>query len=577
VVPQPGSQTTAAVPTSSNQAPAMCSVSNEPRNSAMMPKTEKISNIDLLAGLDIAAGAVSTTVSNTKETPLVFTVADQKDPIKATTTIIAPKPGEQKEAQKFTPSAEQLKQEADKLQAIVAGLTQKTLQGTVPLDTYWKDVLESVEKSGKKLSVSVARCYPMKNRASDILPYDQSRVELKLLKDDYINASYMKGISPCSPDFIVSQLPVKGGLEEFLSLVWQEGIETVVSLVPCQDMEEGRFVPSDKDPLHIGTFIITQQSYKDMSTYRERVLTFGRESVKRALIHLEVCCWAGPDMPASPAPFLDVAQHVLRLYAQQRSPSKPILVHCRDGGNKSGTLCAITAALADIEGCGVAPDMVAVFSALVQGRKNIVRDRQYLGYALESVLFHLQSKLIQQGIISGVTGPAQRHSRHPSQDYINQSTPAAEKEVNPLILQSPSKLQNLASLLPAVNAERGPESEGVCTTTASSVLLAGVVSSSVVEPNGTDIYPPGDPNGTGVAWTESVSVSEASGTECAGSASSHLTELAQLEQLTKLELTDSPKKKRITKDDFINSTGNLQSNLDPADPLSQLNALWTMK
>ena len=72
----------------------------------------------------------------------------------------------------------------------------------------------------------------------------------------------MKGISPCSPDFIVSQLPVKGGLEEFLSLVWQEGIETVVSLVPCQDMEEGRFVPSDKDPLHIGTFVITQQSYK---------------------------------------------------------------------------------------------------------------------------------------------------------------------------------------------------------------------------------------------------------------------------------------------------------------------------
>ena len=72
----------------------------------------------------------------------------------------------------------------------------------------------------------------------------------------------MKGISPCSPDFIVSQLPVKGGVEEFLSLVWQEGIETEVSLVPCQDMEEGRYVPSDKDPLHSGTFVITQQSYK---------------------------------------------------------------------------------------------------------------------------------------------------------------------------------------------------------------------------------------------------------------------------------------------------------------------------
>jgi len=50
----------------------------------------------------------------------------------------------------------------------------------------------SQDKDVHKRSISVARCYPMKNRFPDILPYDCSRVELPSTKDDYINASYMK-------------------------------------------------------------------------------------------------------------------------------------------------------------------------------------------------------------------------------------------------------------------------------------------------------------------------------------------------------------------------------------------------
>ena len=88
---------------------------------------------------------------------------------------------------------------------------------------------------------------------------------------------------------------------------------------------------------------------KDLSVYRERVLTISRGQIKRALVHLEICCWIGPDLPAAPAPLLQAVDHMLHLQEQQRSPAKALLIHCRDGGSKSGTLCALTAAVAHIQ------------------------------------------------------------------------------------------------------------------------------------------------------------------------------------------------------------------------------------
>ena len=56
-----------------------------------------------------------------------------------------------------------------------------------------------------KLNVSVARCYPMKNRSSEVLPFDSSRVEMPTTKDDYINASHIQHLSTHSPRFIATQ------------------------------------------------------------------------------------------------------------------------------------------------------------------------------------------------------------------------------------------------------------------------------------------------------------------------------------------------------------------------------------
>lgn len=204
VVPQPGTQvnlppavqssTTAAssnlpavvhssTTTGSSHPPAVIHSSTTAASSHPAPviSCERVSNLDLLAGIDLNSPKNSFIPSESDNSkPL----ADQHFRSKTVCPPITPitKPNCAEKTKLFSIGVDQLKQETERLESFVAGLTVKTLQGTVLLDSLWKDATNSIEKSGKKLSVSVGRCYPQKNRAPDILPYDQSRVELKQSK-----------------------------------------------------------------------------------------------------------------------------------------------------------------------------------------------------------------------------------------------------------------------------------------------------------------------------------------------------------------------------------------------------------
>ena len=62
--------------------------------------------------------------------------------------------------------------------------------------------------------------------------------------------------------------------------------------------------------------------------------------------------WSGPDLPPVDRVqqlLLPGVLRVLALRKLQRYPGKPVLVHCKDGGSKSGTVCLILAALAQLQ------------------------------------------------------------------------------------------------------------------------------------------------------------------------------------------------------------------------------------
>ena len=224
-------------------------------------------------------------------------------------------------------------------------------------------------------------------------------------------------------------------------------------------------------------------------------------------------------------------------------------------------------------------------------------------------------------------GSVKTHSRHPSQDFISKSfslesrksslpessgaqpvkddpvnakAEAVRVEAGNAALEEPAAVDVEEATLKVVGVaiedreeavERGsvPLSAGSKTTeeeSSGNPLTATVpdqlpsTSPSITEAGSqtkdhqqSEIQGPASSHGPATSPAPPAS-SQGPATSPAPPASSSLTDL----QLGNLVLSsDSPKKKRITREDFLNPSGNLQSNVDPSDPLSQLNPLWSLK
>lgn len=451
-----------------------------------------------------------------------------------------------------------LSHEVERLQNLLSNFSSKTLGGQNPLEAKWKELMALVESSQVKRSVSVARCYPGKNRVPDVLPYDQTRVVVMDVKDDYINASRVSIPGEQSCACIITQTPANNSKGEFWSMVWQDGVETMVCLVMDQELGDAVYIPVDKNSIVLDRFTITLQSCKSHSTYIERVINITNTSSRqtRALVHLQMIGWLGPDLPLSPACLLDTAVATLGLKRQQRVTSRPVLVHCMDGGSKSATFLTILWLLDEMESSSgpqvpigkIWPDVCSKLENLLLQRKGVVRDKMYIRLIYESVLYYMQDILMKQGVLNTgnttVLGSKKCHSRHPSQDFVGLTVATLKEELkNETELQPP--LVTVGEAIDQATSDVGEKNKSTACTPLPPVLLG---MSTVMEQD----------SQVCIESTMSKNIP------------------ADLTKLADISLTDEGKSKKITKQDFLNPTGQIGKS-DNSDPLSQLDALWSLK
>ncbi|KAG7492102.1 hypothetical protein MATL_G00011070 [Megalops atlanticus] len=196
-----------------------------------------------------------------------------------------------------------------------------------------------------------------KNRFTNVLPYDWSRVKLSIINDDhtsdYINANYMPGYGNNARQYIAAQGPLPSTVNDFWRMIWEQRVQGVVMLTNCT--EGGRvkceqYWPLDYSPCTYGDVsvrIIFEQPESNW-TLREFEVTDRAASEVRLVKHFHFTAWPDHGVPDGTSALIQF-RGLVRNHIESCGSVGPTVVHCSAGVGRTGTLIALDVTLQQLE------------------------------------------------------------------------------------------------------------------------------------------------------------------------------------------------------------------------------------
>ncbi|XP_062918198.1 receptor-type tyrosine-protein phosphatase eta-like isoform X2 [Mobula hypostoma] len=215
-------------------------------------------------------------------------------------------------------------------------------------DCGFAEEYEELKAVGVLQSVQVAQ-QPLnkpKNRYSNVLPYDSSRVKLSVTSDpssDYINANFMPGYNS-QKEFIAAQGPLMNTVQDFWRMIWEHRVPAIVMLTKC--VEQGRakceqYWPTER-PLAIGDKIVTLTSEVTSEdwTIRDFSLVKVKTGEKYNIRQFHFLGWPDHGVPSTTGILVEF-RNLVREYINQHQMRGPTVVHCSAGVGRTGTFISI--------------------------------------------------------------------------------------------------------------------------------------------------------------------------------------------------------------------------------------------
>ncbi|XP_031622627.1 receptor-type tyrosine-protein phosphatase kappa isoform X1 [Contarinia nasturtii] len=243
-----------------------------------------------------------------------------------------------------------------------------------------------------------------KNQNQKCIPYDYNRVVLDKLDgvpdSDYVNASYVDSLLKPNA-YIVTQGPTEETVNDFWRMVWQENVSAIIMLTKTFDFTKVmciQYWPPSLDKTEVyGDIHIGIVAEEQLANFQIRTFRIWKENLdgaiteERQILQFHYTEWHSHTNPFSNAvlEFRRRVRAVVGNIITANSLVGPMLVHCNDGGGRSGVYLAIDAnmELAEEEDCF---HVFGYLKKLRQSRKGLIENVDQYKFVYDTLEEHIK-------------------------------------------------------------------------------------------------------------------------------------------------------------------------------------------